>query len=153
MKIKQISKSKKKNFHKINEIKLNDTHTYKLKISQKLHNGFKNFSGDKSPLHTSLKFCKKNGYKRKVGYAFLITSILSKIYGMFFPGGTELCLKQICNFKKPFFLNDTLKIKLKVIQINYEAKLLTISIIIRNQKNSNIFEGETVFQLNLHAPK
>ena len=69
-----------------------------------------------------------------MGYAFLITAILSKIYGMFFPGGTELCLKQICNFKKPFFLNDTLKINLKVIQINYEAKLLTISIIIRNQK-------------------
>ena len=61
-----------------------------------------------------------------MGYAFLITAILSKIYGMFFPGGTELCLKQICNFKKPFFLNDTLKINLKVIQINYEAKLLTI---------------------------
>ncbi len=153
MKIKQISKFKKKNFYKINEIKLNDIHTYEVKISQKLHNGFKNFSGDKSPLHTSLKFCKKNGYKKKVGYAFLITAILSKIYGMFFPGGTELCLKQICNFKKPFFLNDTLKINLKVIQINYEAKLFTISIIIRNQKNSNIFEGETIFQLNLNAPK
>lgn len=153
MKIKQISKFKKKNFYKINEIKLNDIHTYEVKISQELHNGFKNFSGDKSPLHTSLKFCKKNGYKKKVGYAFLITAILSKIYGMFFPGGTELCLKQICNFKKPFFLNDTLKINLKVIQINYEAKLFTISIIIRNQKNSNIFEGETIFQLNLNAPK
>ena len=94
----------------------------------------------------------KNDIK-KSGICILITAILSKIYGMFFPGGTELCLKQICNFKKPFFLNDTLKINLKVIQINYEAKLLTISIIIRNQKNSNIFEGETIFQLNLHAPK
>ena len=81
MKIKQISKFKKKNFYKINEIKLNDIHTYEVKISQELHNGFKNFSGDKSPLHTSLKFCKKNGYKKKVGYAFLITAILSKIYG------------------------------------------------------------------------
>ena len=83
MKIKQISKFKKKNFYKINEIKLNDIHTYEVKISQKLHNGFKNFSGDKSPLHTSLKFCKKNGYKNKVGYAFLITAILSKIYGIY----------------------------------------------------------------------
>jgi len=153
MKIKQISKSKKKKFHLINDIKLNDKHTFKIKISKKLHNGYKKFSGDKSPLHTSLKFCKKNGYKKKVGYAFLITTILSNIYGMFFPGGTELCLKQTCNFRKPFFLNDTLKINLKVIQINYEAKLLTISIIIRNQKNSNIFEGETIFQLKLHAPK
>ena len=54
-----------------------------------------------------LNFVKKIILK-KVGYAFLLTSALSKIYGIYFPGGNELCLHQTCNFKRPFFVNDTL---------------------------------------------
>ena len=69
---------------------------------------------------------------------------------MHFPGGTELCLKQVCNFKKPFYVNDTLNILLRVIQKNINAKLITVSIIIKNQKKNIIFEGETIFQLILN---
>ena len=153
MKIIKISGPKKKNFYSIKDIKKNETHIFATKITGKMHKDFTSFSGDKSPIHTNKLFCIKNGYNQKIGYAFLITNILSKIYGMYFPGGTELCLKQICNFKKPFFVNDKLKIILKVIQKNIFARLITVEVLIKNQKNKIIFEGEVIFQLILNETK
>tara|TARA_B100000029_G_C17574804_1_gene957798 strand:- start:241 stop:702 length:462 start_codon:yes stop_codon:yes gene_type:complete len=153
MKIIRVSKIKKKNFHSIEDIKLNYSHIFKIRITRKLHNDFSFLSGDKSPIHSNLNFCKRNGYKNIVGYAFLITCILSKIYGMYFPGGTELCLKQTCNFKRPFFIKDTLKIFIKVIQKNISAKLITVSVVIKNQNKKVIFDGETIFQLKLNEIK
>ena len=78
----------------IKNIKIGLTNKFSLKVTEKLHNDFKKFSGDNSPIHSDFKFCKENNYKKKLGYAFLITSALSKIFGVYFPGGNELCLHQ-----------------------------------------------------------
>ena len=66
---------------------------------------------------------------------------------MYLPGGNELCLRQVCNFKKPFFVGDKLKIKFKVNYINKNLKLLSMGIDIINQKKVSIFDGEVVFKL------
>ena len=121
---------------------------FSLKITKKLHNDFKKFSGDTSPIHNDIKFCKKNNFKEKLGYAFLITSALSKIYGTYFPGGTELCLHQTCNFRKPFFINDNLLIKLKVVQLNKSTKIISIYTEIKVKKKL-IFDGHSVLKLSL----
>ena len=63
---------------------------------------------------------------KKIRIYFLITSALSKIYGIYFPGGNELCLHQTCNFRKTFFINDNLLINLKVVQLNKSAKIISI---------------------------
>ena len=113
-----------------------------------MHEGFIKFSGDNSPIHTDKKFANRNGYKKLMGHGFLITAILSKIYGKYIPGGSELCLKQICNFKKPFFLGDILKIAITPIKKNYTFKYLEVDIRIK-VKNQLIFSGETYFVLSL----
>ena len=114
-----------------------------------LHEKYRNLSGDNSPIHTDLNFCKKNGYKRKLGYAFLLTDALSQIFGMFYPGGNELCLHQTCNFRNPFYVGEKLNIKIKTIQINKLKKLVSFKIKIINEKDALIFDGQTILQLVL----
>ena len=76
----------------------------------------------------------------------MLTNILSNISNAF-SGGTELCLKQVCNFKKPFYVNDTLNILLGLFKKN--CKIITVSSLLKSKKNI-IFEGETIFQLILN---
>lgn len=135
-------------FYKIQDIKLNRPKLFKVKITEKLHNEFIKFSGDNSPIHQNKNFLKKNNYKKKLGHGFLITSILSKIYGKYFPGGRELCVRQTCFFRKPFFVGEVLKIKLTPQKKNINLKLLEASVEVR-VKNKIIFNGETTFILNL----
>tara|TARA_Y100001970_G_scaffold36624_2_gene45246 strand:- start:1533 stop:1979 length:447 start_codon:yes stop_codon:yes gene_type:complete len=141
-------KSKIKPPYTINQIKLGNKKKFGIKITKKIHNSFSKFSGDKSPLHKDRKFCKKNGFKNLVGYAFLIECLLSKIYGMYFPGGSELCLQHTSNFIRPFYINDYFDIELIVIQKNLKAKLITLNIKIYVKKNL-IFNGETILNLTL----
>ena len=103
----------------------------------------------RSLIHTNKKFSIKNGFKDKVGYAFLLSNILSKIYGEYFPGGTELCLQHSEKFIKPYYINDFLIITIRVIQKNTAAKLITLEIDIKS-KDSLIYFAETILKLSLN---
>ena len=133
----------------IKNIRLGQESKYSVKITEKIHNDFTRFSGDDSKIHTNLIFCKKNGFKKKLGYSFLLTAILSNIYGKIFPGGNDLCLKQNCSFKNPYYVNDTLNFIIKVNQVNKMKKLLGLECKIYNQKNKLIFEGDSILLLSL----
>lgn len=135
-------------FYKINDIKLNKPKKFSVIITKKLHEEFIKFSGDNSPIHQNMKFLKRNNFKEKMGHGFLITSILSKIYGKYFPGGTELCIKQTCFFRKPFFVGDTFQINIIPKKKNIKLKFLEIFVEIKVQKKI-IFNGEATFILNL----
>ena len=94
---------KTKPFYKIQDIKVNKAKYFKIKITEKLHKKFIKFSGDDSPIHLDNSFfIKRNLFKKKICHGFLITSILSQIYGKYFPGGRELCVSQTCFFRNHF---------------------------------------------------
>lgn len=133
----------------INDFEVGHKVVHSEVISEELHMQFAKLSGDNSPIHVDEEFCLKTPYGKRIGYAFLITTILSKIYGTIFPGGSELCLKQKCEFKKPYFVADTLNFELEVTQKNIELDLVTIQVLIRNQNEDLVFKGEVVMQLVL----
>ena len=118
-------------------------------ITEDLHNQFMILSGDNSPIHSSLEFARHFGYKERLGYCFLITAIISEIYGTIFPGGSELCLKQDCNFPNPYYVNDDINFKVKVINKNESLRLLTVMTEAENQEKKLVFKGTAVFQLSL----
>ena len=133
----------------IDEISVGEKINYKILITEEIHNDFMKFSGDNSPIHSDKKFAQSNGYKERLGYAFLLTTILSKIYGTIFPGGSELCLKQEANFPNPYYIGDELEFNIEVINKNEDLKLLTVMTIVENQEKKVIFKGQGVFQLSL----
>ena len=135
--------------HSIEKIRINRINKFGIKITSSLHKNFTKFSGDKSLIHTNKEFSLRNGFKDKVGYAFLLSNILSKIYGEYFPGGNELCLQHSEKFIKPYYINDFLSINVKPIQKNNEAKLITLEIRIKSE-NDLIYLAETVLKLSLN---
>ena len=110
-------------FYKINNIKLNKPKKFSVVITKALHEKFIRFSGDNSPIHQNMKFLKRNNFKEKMGHGFLITCILSKIYGKFFPGGSELCISQSLFFRAPFYVGDSLKIEIIPVKKNLALKI------------------------------
>jgi len=133
----------------ITDISVGDTYLESILITQDLHNDFATLSGDDSPIHTSIEFAKRNGYKDCLGYAFLITTLLSKLYGTKFPGGSELCLKQDCSFPSPYFVGDILEFTITVKSINIPLKLLTATTVVLNNSKNIVFRGDVTFQLKL----
>ena len=133
----------------ITNIKVGAKYKFSLRYSKDIHNAFKKFTGDTSKIHTSKNFCLRNGFIDKIGYAFFLTSVFSKIYGMYFPGGNELCLKDTSNFKMPFYINDDLIFEITVFSKNNKLKIVNLKKKIINQNNDLIYDGESLLKLSL----
>tara|TARA_B100000963_G_scaffold109706_1_gene95489 strand:+ start:5421 stop:5867 length:447 start_codon:yes stop_codon:yes gene_type:complete len=146
MKIKVIGE-KPKTFIDIKDVK-SKKKVFLVKITKKMHFDFIKLSGDNSPIHTNKKFAVKNGFKKPMCHGFLISIILSNIYGKKFPGGSELCVSQTSFFRSPFYIGDTLRIELMSIKKNIKLKLLELEVKIFIKKKL-IFNGEAKFVLAL----
>ena len=130
-------------------IKCGNSFEFSFNYTERVHSDFMRFSGDDSNIHTSLDFATKNGYKGVLGYAFALTAFLSKIYGTQFPGGNELCLKQECNFRNPFYVGDRIIFTVTVRSINYELKTLELTSSAKVDGEILIFTGLALLRLSL----
>lgn len=129
------------------EIKARDKARFEVIIDEKMHNDFSKLSGDKSPVHCDEAFSSKTKFKKKIGYAFLLTSLLSRLYGEYLPGGTSICIKQSAEFVRPYFIGDKLTVEGKVVGKIDSTKFVEIkSEIYRNNKEL-IFRGNGIVQV------
>ena len=145
MKIKVIGE-KLKSFQTIELIRLNKKKIFEVLITKKLHEDFIKISGDNSPIHTNKKFSIKHGYKKPMCHGFLLSVILSNIFGKKFPGGSELCVSQTSYFRSPFYIGDQLRIEIIPIKKNLKLKFLECEIKIFIKKKI-IFNGDAKFVL------
>jgi len=135
--------------YKFEDIKENDNHSFSFNYSRDFHEKFAEISGDSSSIHTSSDFANKNSFANVIGYSFALTTFLSNIYGMNFPGGSELCLYQDCKFRNPFFIGDKLTLTIVVTQKVKQGKLINISLKFTNQDSLLIMDGRATFSLVL----
>ena len=133
----------------IEDINIGDNYKFLFDYSEKVHNDFGSLSGDFSRVHSSEEFATKNGFDGVLGYAFALSAFLSKIYGTEFPGGNELCLKQISNFRKPFYIGDKIEFIIEVSSLNIDNKIIGIDTSASNSKGIIIFNGSALLQLSL----
>ena len=133
----------------VTDLKIGDSFEKKILITKQLHDKFADLSQDHSPIHTSPEFSRKSNFKSPIGYAFLITSLLSGIYGMHFPGGSELCLTQNCSFTKEYYVGDELTFSLIIKTINESQKLIQVDTTVTNQDHNVIFKGNAIMLLSL----
>lgn len=67
--------------------------TFEVLVDEALHAAFAALSGDHSPIHVDEDFCRGTAYKKRIGYAFLLEALLSRLYGQYLPGGSSVCLQ------------------------------------------------------------
>ena len=141
---KTVHRNQAKSFSGIN---IGDKTQFDITIDEKLHNSFSVLFGDFSPVHCDDEFCAKTKFKKKIGYAFMLTGFLSKLYGEYLPGGSSICIKQDTKFIKPFFLGDKIRIVGEVVNKVESTQFVEIkSEMYRNEKE-RIFQGNGIVQI------
>lgn len=131
---------------KFNEINIGDKDSFSVVITEKMHRDFAKLFKDYSPIHSSDKFCLKTRFTKKIGYAFMLTGLLSRFYGRYLPGGSSICVKQEAMFIKPFFINDKIYVYGEVINKSESTKLIEIKIEMLRNAKERIFKGNGIVQ-------
>lgn len=133
------------NEYKFEDIKLNMTEEFQIRITEKMQEDFRNISGDINPMHFDEDFAKEKGFDKKLVFGMLTASFFSTLVGVYLPG--KNCLFQECKdikFHKPIFVGDELFIKGEVIEIDERFRRITIKAVIRNQENIKVCSAKLV---------
>tara|TARA_Y100001935_G_scaffold113051_1_gene93691 strand:- start:421 stop:870 length:450 start_codon:yes stop_codon:yes gene_type:complete len=131
----------------IEDLKLNQTDEIERKITERDIESFSKLSGDDNPVHTNSDFARKTIFKQKVAHGFLSASLISTLIATKLPGPGSIYLSQNLKFLAPVFINDYVRVKVTVQEINHEkkkVKLLTECF--KNEKK--IISGEAIVLVN-----
>jgi len=137
-------RNKAKSFSEINA---GDKAEFEVSIDEKIHNSFSELVGDFSPVHCDDEFCSKTKFKKKIGYAFMLTGFLSRLYGEYLPGGSSICIKQSADFLKPFFIGDKIKVIGEVINKVESTQFVEIKSEMFRNDGECIFRGNGIVQI------
>jgi acyl dehydratase len=123
------------------EIEIGLKKDFQIKITESLVNDFAKISGDFSPIHMNENYAKGTIFKKRIVHGMLLSSLLSRIQGMYLPGKHALYFSQSLNFRNPCFIDDTITVSGTVIAKSESTKILKIESIIKNQNNEIIVSG------------
>ena len=123
------------------EIEIGLKKEFQIKITESLVNDFAKISGDFSPIHIDEEYAKGTIFKKRIVHGMLLSSLLSKIQGMYLPGKHALYFSQTLNFRNPCYIDDIVTVSGKVISKSESTKILKIESTIKNQDNKIIISG------------
>ena len=131
----------------IEDLRLNQTEELEKKITEKDINEFAKLSGDDNPVHTNSDFAKKTIFKQKVAHGFLSASLISMLIATKLPGPGSIYLSQNLKFLAPVFIDDLVRVKVTVEEIDQEKKKVKLQTeCFKNEKK--IISGEAVVLVN-----
>lgn len=123
---------------KYEDIQIGQKADFECEITKDMMEQFCNISGDINPLHLSVNFAKKKGFKSNVVYGMLIASLYSKFAGVYIPGENCLLQSVYSDFCKPVYVGDKLFVEGKVVEKNDSVRQIILKVIIRNQYKEKV---------------
>ena len=123
------------------EIEIGLKKEFQIEITESLVNDFAKISGDFSPIHINENYAKGTIFKKRIVHGMLLSSLLSRIQGMYLPGKHALYFSQSLNFRNPCFINDIVTVSGTVIEKSESTKILKIESKVINQNNKIILSG------------
>ncbi len=130
------------------EIQVGDVVSFDLIVDEAMHSKFAELSGDFSPVHSSDAFCSETKFKKRIGYAFLLTSLLSRLYGEYLPGGSSVCIKQEARFIKPYYIGDKITVIAEVSDKTEATGFVEIKTKMLSNDSECVFKGLGLVQVS-----
>ena len=107
-----------------NNLKINQSYTDSVKVTNTIIKKFASASGDKNPIHLNDKFAKNSIFGTRIAHGMLIASFISSVIGNKFPGNGTIYVSQNLEFKRPVKINDLVKIRIVVKKKNIKKKMV-----------------------------
>jgi 3-hydroxybutyryl-CoA dehydratase len=87
---------------------------------------FANVVGDLNPIHLDAEFAERSFFKKRIVHGAFLAGLISKILGMDFPGQGTVYISQNSVFKRPVYVDTTVKVEVKVSEVMIEMRRLVL---------------------------
>ena len=82
--------------------------------------------GDLNPIHLDMEFAERSFFKKRIVHGAFLAGLISKILGMDFPGQGTVYISQNSVFKRPVYVDTTVKVEVKVSEVMIEMRRLVL---------------------------
>ena len=102
---------------------------------------FAEIVGDLNPIHLDAEFAEKSFFKKRIVHGAFLAGLISKILGMDFPGQGTVYISQNSVFKRPVYVDTTVKVEVKITEVMIEKRRLVLDTNVFNEKGEICLTG------------
>lgn len=127
--------------------KAGDGSSFERYISAEDVKQFAKVVGDLNPVHLDAEFAENSFFKKKIVHGAFLAGLISKILGMDFPGQGTIYISQSSVFKRPVYVDTTVKVEVKVTEVLTEKRRLVLDTNVLNEKGEVCLTGSATVWL------
>lgn len=142
------------------EINVGDTASFTKSVSEYDVYSFAGITGDFNPAHINTEYASETSFGKIIAHGILSIGFISNVLGTQLPGPGSIYIRQVCDFKKPVFIGDTITAKVEVIKKDEAKNRVWLRTFCTNQREELVVEGEAIMmpprkqpELNNHLLK
>ena len=102
---------------------------------------FADVVGDSNPIHLDEHYAENTSFKKPIVHGAFLAGLISKVLGMDFPGEGTIYISQNSIFKRPVLVDSTVKVEVKVTQVNAEKRRLVLATGVMNSEGRVCLAG------------
>jgi 3-hydroxybutyryl-CoA dehydratase len=118
-----------------------DGFSFEKHISAEEVKRFAEVVGDLNPIHLDAEFAEKSFFKKRIVHGAFLAGLISKILGMDFPGQGTVYISQNSVFKRPVYVDTTVKVEVKVTEVMKEKRRLVLETNVLNENKEVCLTG------------
>ena len=111
-------------------------------VSEDIFESFRNAYKDFNLLHINDGHAIKYGYKSKIMYGNILNGYISHFVGELLPLKEVIIITQNINFKKPFYLNESIFLSASIKEFYESVNIYDIGFEFHNDSNTLIANGK-----------
>ena len=108
---------------------------------------FAEIVGDLNPVHLDEAFAENSFFKKRIVHGAFLGGLISKVLGMDFPGQGTIYISQNSIFKRPVYVDTTVRIEIKVTQVIPEKRRLVLDTHVLNSDGDVCMTGSATVWL------
>ncbi len=124
------------------KLKVGDTATYERTLTERDLILFATVSGDHNPIHVDETFASSSQFGERIAHGMWTGSLISAALAMVMPGPGGVYRSQELKFLLPVKINDTITVRLEVIEKSERTKCAIISTNVVNQNGKFVAKGK-----------
>lgn len=110
-----------------------DSFSFERRISSDDVKQFAEVVGDLNPIHLDAEVAEKSFFKKRIVHGAFLAGLISKILGMDFPGQGTVYISQNSVFKRPVYVDTTVRVEVTVTEVLTAKKRLILDTSVFNE--------------------
>lgn len=106
--------------------------------------GFVDAVGDHNPIHSDPDYAAGTMFGERIAPGIWTAGLISAVIGTRLPGPGTIYLSQDLKFLRPVMLDDAIRARVEVIDVNRERNRVRLRTICTNQRGEDVLAGEAL---------